>query len=241
MKQIKVIIVEDEAPSRRRIKKLLAKDTSFDLLAEAENGTEAIFLIKKHRPNLVLLDIHLKDMTGFEVLEAISPEFNGFVVFITAYDQYAINAFEANAIDYLLKPFKQERFKRALTKAVEAYFSKTQPSIKELLNSLSISGEHQVIQLKEGTKTHRLDLEKIIYIKADTYYCHFYDKDASKLVRIQMKALLNQLPEYFVKINRSTIINMRKISWVKKLKKNVEIEIITGERFMATMNLEVFY
>lgn len=239
MKDIRTIIVEDEAPSRRRIKKLLAEGPRCILLDEAENGTEAIEKIGEHRPDLVLLDIQLKDMTGFEVLQKVSPWFEGLVVFITAYDEYAIRAFEANATDYLLKPFKKERFTQALSKVIYAFDHNQHMSLEGLMDYLKASGIVRFIDVKEGAKTHRVDPTEITYIQAEGYYCHLHSGGDSKLIRVQLKEIGAQLPAYFVRINRSVIINTQKISWVRKLKRSVMVEMLDGEQFMATMNLEL--
>lgn len=116
---VKVIIVDDEALARQRIKELLMTNSSIDIIAECQSGTEAIDSILELRPDLVYLDIQLIDMTGFNVLEAIPKEIMPMVVFVTAFDEYAIKAFEVFSFDYLLKPFKSERFLRSLDKAIE--------------------------------------------------------------------------------------------------------------------------
>jgi len=116
---VKVIIVDDELLARRRIRELLVKNPSVKIVAECQSGTDAIDSILQHNPDLVYLDIQLIDMTGFDVLEAIPKQHMPMVIFVTAFDEYAIKAFDVFSFDYLLKPFKAERFYLSLEKAME--------------------------------------------------------------------------------------------------------------------------
>lgn len=235
--KIRTIIVDDEAPSRRRMKKLIVQDNQFEVVAEAENGEKAIEIINKEKPDLILLDIELKDMTGFDVLKNISAVFNVKIIFITAYNEFAIKAFEANALDYLLKPYKNDRFFKAISRATEAIKMKQQPSLKELLAKISPFSYDDKFKVKEGKIIHHFDLSDIIYIKSESYYCNFFMQSSKrKIVRISLIELETTLPEYFIRINRSIILNTKKINSVKNLKKIFDIEMITKEQFTAYKN-----
>ena len=236
MNKIKTIIIDDEGPARRRMKRLLALVNAVEIISEAENGAEAIGLINDQRPDLILLDIQLKDMTGFEVLRnlAIDPGFK--VIFITAYDTFAIQAFEANAIDYLLKPYQDERFYQAISKSIQSFKAQSLPSLQALLAQMSPA--NSIVKIKEGKVIHHLQADDLVFVKAEAYYCHFHLTDAgkSKMIRISLKQTENLLPGFFLRINKSVIINIRKISTTKYLKKRIEIELATGVTFTASKN-----
>ena len=130
---IKTLIIDDEKPARLRVQNLLQQEKDIALLGMAKNGREAITLIRDLKPELLLLDIQLKDMDGFKVLESIRNHFNGYIIFITAFDEYAIQAFEAQALDYLLKPFKNQRFEEAIQRARIAIAQQTKQDFHRVL------------------------------------------------------------------------------------------------------------
>ncbi|MEZ5040526.1 MAG: response regulator transcription factor [Saprospiraceae bacterium] len=232
--KIKTLIVDDEAPARRRLRKLLSEEDRCELVGEAENGIEAIHFIQNYSPQLVLLDIQLKDMTGLDVLTAVASSFKGELIFITAFDAFAIKAFEANAVDYLLKPFKNERFQIAINRALKAIEQNAPISMEPLLAFLAMSNrEESVLLVPEGKTMHRLPLKDILYIKAEGYYSHFQMEQTHKMIRISLKKLESLVPSHFVRINKSVMINKDKISWTKELKKTIEIEMVNGEQFIA--------
>ncbi len=230
--KLKTAIIDDEAPSRRRMKKLIASEPDCICIGEAENGQDAIKLIQSQKPDLLLLDIQLKDMTGFEVLDEVGHFYNNKVIFITAYDQYAIKAFEANALDYLLKPFKKERFSESISRAIRQTRSDHFPLWSDLARVLK---ENQnLLKIKEGKTIHHVRVIDLIYIRAEGYYCHFIQENkVSKLIRISLKETEQTLPPQFIRISRSLIINRKKISWIRDLSKTIEIEMTNGTHFTA--------
>lgn len=230
--KLKTIVVDDEAPARRRMKKLLEGSIFCELIGEAERGSQAIDLINTLKPDLVLLDIQLKDMTGFEVLKQL-PLIETEVIFITAYDHYAVKAFDENAIDYLLKPYKETRFHDALEKAATRVKNEKSNSIEQLLAKFgNINLEGAKISVQEGKTTHIIDCSKIAYIRAQGYHCKLhFDSDKSKLIRISLKTLESLLPKNFIRINRSVILNAQKILSYRMLKNTLEIELSKGDRF----------
>lgn len=238
---LKTLIVDDEAPARRRMAQLLREEPDCELLGQAENGAEAIELIRSLRPNLVLLDIQLKDKTGFEVMQAVGSEYQGTLIFITAFDEHAIQAFEINAIDYLLKPYKTSRFKEAVERARRLLSSRQQPSMEELLQQLVGLPLHPpaLLRIPEGKIVHHLDGETLEHIRADGSYCRFYTAGNSKTIRISLKEVAALLEEPFVRISRSVIINRRKIRWTKKLKHSMEVELESGVQF--SVSRDYFY
>lgn len=223
MMKVRTLIVDDEAPARRRMKKLLSTRPEFDLIGEAERGSEAIQLIQTLQPELILLDIQLKDMTGYDVLKAVDHQ-SAKVVFITAYDAYAIQAFEENALDYLLKPYKQDRFYEALDRVNKLVALGDSISIQRLLRNLRQQTPSERLRIHEGKTTHLLDASNIHYIKSDTYYCHFHFQDqTTKVIRVSLKHLEELLPSQFLRINKSIIINKDQVLSIRELKRTMEV------------------
>lgn len=236
---IKTIIVDDEAPARRRLRKLLDEDQRCELIAEAENGKQAIDVIQRLNPELLILDIQLKDMTGFDVLREVRSSFNGVIIFITAFDEFAIKAFEANAVDYLLKPFKNVRFFDSLSRVLKAKENTQQPSLRELAAYFDQKTKiESTIKIEEGRVVHRINPDDVSFIQSEGYYCNFHIGQRVKMIRISLKLTQNILPKNFIRINRSVIINKHKIDSTKKLAKTMEITLITGDKFVAHDELD---
>lgn len=233
--KLRILIVDDEAPARRRMAKLIRQESDCDLIGEAESGAQAIDLIRSLRPNLILLDIQLKDKTGFDVMKAVGSVFEGVLIFITAFDEHAIQAFEINAIDYLLKPYKTQRFVEALERARRQLLRQEQPSVAELLEQLEMLHQPNArsLRIPEGKTIHYLDATQLEYIQADGAYCLFYAPGQVKTIRISLKKAETLLPGSFVRISRSVIINRGKISRTRTLKHSIEIEMSSGVQFMA--------
>ncbi len=224
--KIKTVIVDDEAPARRRIKSLLAKHEEFELVGEADSGNQAIDLINAIQPDFLILDIQLKDMTGFDVLkqiQAVAME----VVFITAYDKFAIRAFEKGAVDYLLKPYKVHRFEDALKRIIKRFKDGEVSLIKGMYSKLlAISDKKPVIEVNEGKTTHFIDYTSLIYIQADGYHCNFVsDSEPKKMIRVSLKEMENILPDTFKRVGRSYILNLEKVKSYRKLKNSIDIEL----------------
>ncbi len=222
-----ILIADDEALARKRIIKLLNdSDYNTDIL-EASSGKEAIEIIDNENIDLVFLDIKMTDMNGFDILKKINPEKLPIIVFVTAFDNFAVKAFEVKAIDFLLKPYKIERFYEALSRAVsklnQADLKKIYKSkIAKLLNSfessdnnpLNTSGNYlEKVVLKIGNKFYFVKTETIKYITSSAYYAEIFTKDNNKHVyRISMSDFIEKLnPSMFLRVNRSTIINMNEI------------------------------
>ncbi len=236
MNEIKVLIVDDEAPARRRMAKLLSSQKGFSLIGQAENGEEAIEFINDLKPDLLLLDIQLKDMTGFDVLKKIQKEIYCSIIFITAYDQFAIDAFEANALDYLLKPYKDERFFRAIKKTISLIETKSKPSLQDITFLMEKFNERRTkIKVNEGKVTHFINTDDLVYVKSESYYCNFYSMSNAKpkVIRISLKKLEASIPDYFVRINKSVIVNTKKISAIRVLKNEIELGLEGGADFVA--------
>src|SRR5262249_55474750 len=134
--KLRAIIADDEPLARERVRSLLSGESDIEILAECSNGKEAVLMIQRHRPELLFLDIQMPRMNGFDVLEALTPEEMPVVIFTTAHDEHAIRAFEVNALDYLLKPCTEERFKKAVQRARDKLLKGVDPQLAALLNQL---------------------------------------------------------------------------------------------------------
>ncbi|MBO6522473.1 MAG: response regulator [Balneolaceae bacterium] len=241
--KIRTVIVDDEAPALRRIKKFLSKHIDFELIGEAENGREAIELISSLSPDFLILDVQLKDMTGFDVLKSIKA-FRMKIVFITAYDEFAIRAFEKEAIDYLLKPYKEERFDTALER-IRKHFKKNEiPLVQELYDILSATNSRSsFIEVKEGKTTHLIDFKSLVYINADGYHSNFFDESGEKkMIRVSLKQMELILPENFIRVGRSYILNLDKMTSYKRLKNSIDVEL-KGKRIFSfnSENAEILF
>lgn len=211
---IKVLIIDDEALARQRVRKLLNEREDVEIIQECRNGKEAIDAILREKPDLIFLDIQMKDMTGFDVLRAMPQDKWPLTIFVTAYDEYAIQAFDIFAFDYLLKPFKNDRFYLSLDKAIGTLQQKQQGEragqLKELVDYLQKQQtKEEPLALKQGSKISLVQMDDIRYIEASGYYIEVYTSESKRLLlRESMTNMLEQLNKpNFIRIHRSTIIN----------------------------------
>lgn len=223
---IHILIADDEALARQRIQTLVLQSEHHCILSEASNGKEAIDLISKEKIDLVFLDIKMTDMTGFQVLQELAPEAIPIIIFVTAFDAFAIKAFEVQAIDFLLKPYKNERFFEAFDRAVNQHnleqLDQFQHKMRHLIASVNNVDPEQSkpfntylnsLVLKVKKKYIFLNVSDIKYILSSGYYAEIYTHDQKRHVhRISMTRLSEQLdPAYFVRINRSVIVHRPRI------------------------------
>ena len=210
MNKIKTIIIDDEELGRKIIREFLEAHPEVDILAECGDAYQALEAVNQHDPELLFLDIQMPEINGFEFLERL--EDIPLVIFSTAYDQYAIKAFEINAVDYLLKPFDQERFDKALNRAREAL---EQPSfevkkIKNLIQHFQSNKQYRdKLLIKQGRKIKMVSVHDIDWIEAKGDYVNIHTKDKTYLILQTLKHLEKELdPNQFVRIHRSSIINL---------------------------------
>lgn len=218
----KVLIIDDESLARQRIRKLLESREDVEILDECRNGTTAIEVIASKKPELIFLDIQMKDMTGFDVLKALPREDWPLTIFITAFDEYAIQAFDSFAFDYLLKPFKDDRFYLSLDKAIETLNQQKAEEhvtqLKQLVNYLQQEQQDpEPLALKQGSKISLVQMNDIRYIEASGYYIEVYTSETKRLLlRESMTKMLEMLAApQFMRIHRSTIINTKYLSEVQ--------------------------
>jgi two-component system LytT family response regulator len=210
--KIRVLIVEDEPLARERIRTLLADEPDVHLLGEMGDGRSAVEAIRARKPDLVFLDVNIPELNGFGVIEEIGAERMPAVVFVTAYDQFAVKAFDTHALDYILKPFDEERFQTALDRARDALRHRDAGVLDERLKDLleEVRRPHYVERLavKAGGKILFLKTDDIDWIGAEGNYARLHSGSRSHLLRETMSSLEEKLdPERFLRIHRSTIVN----------------------------------
>jgi two-component system LytT family response regulator len=236
MTKYKVIIIDDEKPAREIIKLFLQKHPSITIEAEAENGFEGLKLINEIKPDLLFLDIQMPKLTGFELLELIpNPPV---VIFSTAYDEYALKAFERNAVDYLLKPFNQKRFDESIKKGIEKISNRTnKPSIKTVIEDSSTSPINRVV-VKDGTNIHIIPTTEIIRISAQDDYSEIITNKGKYLKLQTMKHFEHSLDATkFIRVHRSSIIQVSEIVKIDKYGKETHMaRLKNGDEIVVSAN-----
>lgn len=218
MTALRVLVVDDEAPARAKVKRLLADDARFECVGEAEDGTEALARIESLRPDLVVLDVQMPGLTGFEVLEALGPEACPAVIFSTAYDRFALQAFESHAVDYLLKPYDGARFRKALDKA-HALRVGGQPEaerMRALLDGVARARPERPLErlvVKVGEAWVPLRLDRVWRLSSEDKYVRLHTDQGEHLVRQTLRALEERLdPARFVRVHRGDLVNLEAVS-----------------------------
>jgi two-component system, LytTR family, response regulator len=220
---IRAVIADDEALARKFIRRMLKDDHDVEIVGECANGKEAVAMIRKQNPDLVFLDVQMPEMDGFAVLEAIGFERLPEIIFTTAYEQYAIRAFELHALDYLLKPFDQGRFKEAIKHAKERFRSVRQNDgrvqISALLESIKSTPQYlDRLVIKAGGRITFLNTCEINWIEADDKYVHLHTSKVNPMVRQTLTAMETQLdPNKFRRVHRSAIVNVERIKELQPL------------------------
>ena len=234
MRKLRVILVDDERLAREEIKRHLHDYPTVELCGEAEDIDQASALIQAHQPDLLLLDVQMPGGSGFELLESLQrvPE----VIFVTAFDQYAVKAFEANALDYLVKPVRVERFAKAMEKIMGRFNEmQTQEGLQE-----------QKIFVKEGDRIYFVSLLDIYRIESSGNYARIYTNSNKLLVKKSLNLLEKTLdPSLFFRINRNEIIQLQFVQYVETLPKSrllVRMQsgtelIVSGRQSVAFRNM----
>lgn len=232
---IRTIIIDDEKLSRELIKKYLEENSEIELIAECSNGFEGVKSINELKPDLVFLDIQMPKLSGFEMLELIDnfPQ----IIFSTAYDEFAIKAFEVNAVDYLLKPYTKERFQEAINKISERL--RKNISTKEILEDLNentFDNKIKKIAVNKGGNIVFIDYEDIIFIEAQDDYVRLVTAKGKFLKKRTMKFYEDKLPSSeFVRIHRSSIVRIDKIEKLEKYDKdNYKLVLKDGSKLSVS-------
>jgi two-component system LytT family response regulator len=220
---IRAVIVDDEPLARRRIRSLLGEAGDVEVVAECANGREAIQAIEGSPPDLLFLDIQMPELDGFDVLQAIGVGRVPVVIFVTAYDQFALRAFEAHAMDYLLKPFDDERFEAALQRARERIRQQRGGDLDRRLRALleEVRGDRGYLQrlvVPTGQRSVFVRTEEIDWIEAERNYVRLHVGGRAHLLRENLSRIESALdPAAFCRIHRSTIVNVDRIQAVESL------------------------
>jgi two-component system LytT family response regulator len=215
---IRTLIVDDESLARERIRDMLASDPQIEVVADCANGQDAITAIKLLSPDLVFLDVEMPGIDGFGVLEALSSDRLPTIIFVTAYDQYAVRAFEVFALDYLLKPFDQERFDKALKRAKAQLSIEQNDALNQrILNALEAIKTRPVhlerLVIKMNGHVFFIKSEEIDWLEAEGNYVRLHAGKESYLLRDTISALESQLdPKRFIRVHRSAIVNIDRIT-----------------------------
>lgn len=230
---LRVVVVDDESLARERIVGLLAGEPGVRLVAECGSGREALDVLRRESTDLVFLDVQMPGMSGLDVLRALGPERTPAVVFVTAYDEHAVQAFELHALDYLLKPFDDRRFAKALQRArtwVESgrMLREFAARVSALLGDGEaprstagpVSGPEEALDrlvVKEGERSILLPVERIDWIEAANYYVVVHAGPRTYVVRDTLGRLERQLGRRFVRIHRATIVNLDRVAEFQRL------------------------
>jgi len=239
--KLRTIIVDDERMARTRLRRMLEQDANVDIVAECADGLAAVNAVREEAPDLLLLDIQMPGMDGFGVLEAIGPERTPEVVFVTAYDEYAIHAFEEHALDYLMKPVSPERFTKMLARVRErrAHAQRDQESLKELLTHHKAENRGTRLVVRSGERTTFVSPEEIDWVEAAGNYAILHLGKRTHILRETMSGLETRLPgDMFCRVSRSAILNLRRVQELQSLSAGDHVAILSdGQRIGISRSL----
>jgi two-component system, LytTR family, response regulator len=226
---LRIVIVDDEPLARAVVREYATADADVEIVAECANGFDAVKVVSEQKPDLVLLDVQMPKLDGFEVLELLGGDQT--VVFITAYDSYALRAFEVHAVDYLLKPFSADRFQEALARVRERMRAKEHPPTHDVAaimrDARPKSGPAERVLIRDGANVHVLPVDKIDYVEAQDDYVAFKSEGKQFLKDQTLAAVEGTLdPNRFVRIHRSYILNIDRIAKVELYAKDSRIAIL---------------
>lgn len=225
-KKIRAVIVDDEELARQIVREMLKPYADIEIMAECANGFDAVRTISELKPDLVFLDIQMPKLDGFEVLELIGRDFA--VIFATAYDEHALRAFEVHAVDYLLKPFRAERFDAALKRARERIGQKLPAQPEQLAAAARAPGQYaERIVVKDGTRVQIIPVAKLDYVEAQDDYISLASAGKKYLKQQTISSLEASLdPNTFVRIHRSCIVNLERVTRLEPFGKDTHVAIL---------------
>ncbi len=238
--KLRALIIDDEPPARAKIRKFAAANPDLEIIGEAGDGVEAIQKILEQRPALIFLDIQMPRGDGFEVLKEVFPEVKPVVIFTTAYDEYAIRAFEVEALDYLLKPFTGERFQSAVDRAMRNCSANTTAErVSRVLGELQLSGRRvpRILVRNEG-RIFFLNTSEIEWVEAEEKYVLLHTRTQQHLIRKSLSALAGELPPAsFIRVHRCHILNLDALKEIATLPHGDSVAILkSGVRIRVGRN-----
>ena len=228
-KKLRAILVEDEDLARQILKEMLKSHPEVEIAGECANGFEAVKMVPELKPDLLFLDIRMPKLDGFEVLELIGPADSMAVIFVTAYDQHALRAFEVHAVDYLLKPFAAERFEAALERAKRRLGQKSlPPPPAEVAAAVRENGRYaERIVVKDGTRVQIIPVAKLDYAEAQDDYVALATQGKKYLKSQTISGLESALdPRNFLRIHRSYIVNLERVAKLEPYSKDSHVAIL---------------
>lgn len=234
--KLRALTVDDEALARERIRKLLARDPDVEIVGECSNGFEAIAFIRDQRPDLVFLDVQMPEVSGFDVLRALPAETWPVVIFVTAHDQHAIEAFEVHALDYLLKPFTQARLLAAVQRARVQRQGRNAAALNQQLAGWIKSAPPKPVYLsriavRTSTQTLFIRIEDIDYIESAANYAVLQTRNERHVLRETLTHLEAKLPpRMFLRISRSIIVNLERIKGLQASSRGEHLVVLQDSR-----------
>ncbi len=245
MLKIRTVIVDDEPLARARLQKLLVGAPGLEIVGECGNGPEAIAFIREQRPDLAFLDVQMPEVSGFDVLRALPPEIWPAVVFVTAHDQHAIEAFEVNALDYLLKPFTQARLLAAVERARKHLETRNLADVnRQLADWLKASTPPPAylsrMAIKNGSQTLFILVEDLDYIESVGNYAVVHTRTENHVIRETLTMLEAKLsPRLFLRISRSILVNLQRVKGLKSSSGGEYLVLLEdGRQLMMTRGLK---
>ena len=228
MRKWKAMVVDDEELARKLLREMIALHPEIEVAAECGNGMDAVKAAAEHKPDLLFLDIQMPKLTGFDVLELVDREKMA-IIFVTAYDQYAMKAFDVHAVDYLLKPYSRERFEAALERAKNQNTSKNVDAA-ELAAAARPAGQFaERIVVKDGTKVTLIPVAKLDYVEATDDYVSLASEGRKHLKQQTISGLEMSLdPALFVRIHRSAIVNLERVARIEPYGKDSKVAVLTS-------------
>ena len=216
MNQIRTVIADDQPMARERLTALLSEEPDVQVVAACASGAEAVTAIERHRPDLVFLDMQMPELDGLGVIAAVGPERMPSVVFVTAYDEFALRAFDVHALDYLLKPFGRQRFQKALDRARDHLSRERAGDLARRLLALVEEGRpaqprRERLMVRSGARVVFVDVQHVDWVAAEGNYVRLHVGDESHLIRETMHAVEARLGSKFVRIHRSRIVNTDRV------------------------------
>jgi two-component system, LytTR family, response regulator len=235
MNKLRLLIVDDEPLVRESIRFALATIPHAEVIEECESGRQAIEAIRSHSPDLVLLDVQMQDMTGLDVVSQVGAERMPAVIFITAYDEYAVKAFELNAVDYILKPFDEQRLVEGINRATGRIAASNNNGLADQLRALLESRQQKWparLVVRNGERFEMVPVESIDWIESANNYAQLYCGPRQHLINETLTSLEGRLdPAKFVRIHRRRIVNISRITVIHSmLGGTYEVELRTGGR-----------
>jgi two-component system LytT family response regulator len=241
MSRFRTLIIDDEPPARDKLRGFLARQPAFELVGEAGDGLEAITEIETRKPDLILLDIQMPELDGFEVLASLQSEKLPYVIFVTAFDHYAVKAFEVGAVDYLLKPVAPDRFDRALERAEAGLRDAPSGALADRLTRAleEVAKSRPKLErflIREASRSRFVPVSAVEWIEAAGNYLKLHTREAVHLVRGTMKEIEERLdPAHFARIHRTVIVNLDRISYLEPWSHGDQLVVLeSGARLTAS-------